>query len=107
MYAANDTFDDGRDEDTSQNNVVTNKSKDKQVLKTYLKSKLYLKLFSMNTIFGRTYFRNISQHHIYTYKNFLSGLFKGNENSAILKCNYVKCIYNCYNEINVIKTKFD
>lgn len=39
MYAANDTFDDGRDEDTSQNNVVTNKSKDKQVLKTCLKGK--------------------------------------------------------------------
>lgn len=39
MYVANDTFDDGRDEDTSQNNVVTNKSKDKQVLKTCLKSK--------------------------------------------------------------------
>lgn len=39
MYAANDTFDDGRDEDTFQNNVVTNKSKDEQVLKTYLKSK--------------------------------------------------------------------
>lgn len=40
MYAANDTFDDGRDEDTFQNyNVVTNKSKDKQVLNTYLKSK--------------------------------------------------------------------
>ncbi|XP_065937240.1 uncharacterized protein [Magallana gigas] len=30
MYAANDTFDDGRDEDTFQNDVVTNKSKDKQ-----------------------------------------------------------------------------
>ncbi|XP_052679046.1 uncharacterized protein LOC128159874 isoform X2 [Crassostrea angulata] len=30
MYAANDTFDDGRDEDTFQNNVVANKSKDKQ-----------------------------------------------------------------------------
>lgn len=37
MYAANDTFDDGGDEDTFQNNVVTNKSKDKQVLKTYFK----------------------------------------------------------------------
>lgn len=35
MYADNDTFNDGRDEDTFQNNVVTNKSKDKQVLKTY------------------------------------------------------------------------
>lgn len=39
MHAANDTFDDGRDEDTFQNNVVANKSKDKQVLNTYLKSK--------------------------------------------------------------------
>lgn len=37
MYAANDTFDDDGDEDTFQNNVVTNKSKDKQVLKTYSK----------------------------------------------------------------------
>lgn len=37
MYAVNDTFDDVRDEDTFQNKAVTNKSKDNQVLKTYLK----------------------------------------------------------------------
>lgn len=37
MYAVNDTFDDVRDEDNFQNKAVINKSKDKQVLKTYLK----------------------------------------------------------------------
>lgn len=36
MYAVNDTLNDVGDEDTFQNKAVTNKSKDKQVLKTYL-----------------------------------------------------------------------
>lgn len=55
----------------------------------------------MNTVFGG-HISEIFFCITYIYKNFLSGLFKGNENSAILKCNYVKCINNCY---NVTKTK--
>lgn len=39
MYVVNDIFDDGRDEDIFQNNVVINKSKDKQVFKMCLKGK--------------------------------------------------------------------
>lgn len=77
MYAANDTFDDGRDEDTFQNNVVTNKSKDKQVLKTCLKSKdieqtlCYIVEYEYD--FWKDIFQKYFSHHIYRY---LQELFK-------------------------------